>query len=301
MKKKIKIIHVIINPAAGKDESILPVIHASMKEAGIQWEASVTQGAGDAIRFARAAVKKGIDALAVYGGDGTIMEAVGGLVGSEVPLVILPGGSGNVLATELGIPKDLKEACAFLGHGGFESKAIDLGRFNKRYFVVGVSLGFEADVIQGADRESKKRIGIFAYFISALAAAKKIKKAVYHLVIDGQKHEVEGVACIIANTGNLGFSSISFDRHIDVSDGFLDVVVVRKANLGLFKLMAITLIKRERPENLELVQHWQGKDIHVSSSPAQKVQCDGELLETMPLHVTVVPGAIQVLVPEKAG
>src|ERR1017187_9827360 len=114
MEKKIKRIRIIINPAAGKDESILPVINTSMKEAGITWEASITHEAGDAVRFAKAAVKEKIDALAVYGGDGTLMEAISGLIGSKVPLIILPGGSANVMANELGIPKDLKEACMLI-------------------------------------------------------------------------------------------------------------------------------------------------------------------------------------------
>jgi diacylglycerol kinase (ATP) len=299
VEKKIKNIHIIINPASGKGESILPVINASMKEAGIKWEASITHQAGDAIRFAKAAAKEGIDALAVYGGDGTLMEAISGLIGTEIPLVILPGGSANVMATELGIPTDLKEACALLSQGPLETKTIDVGQFDKRYFIVRISIGFEADVVKGAGRETKNKIGIFAYFLSAAAALKITKKAVYHLKIDGQEHEVQGLICLIANTGNLGFSNISFDKHIDVSDGFLDVVVVRKANLSLFKLMVVTWLKRERPDNLELVEHWQGKDISVSSSPKQAVQCDGEVLEKIPLHIKVIPGAIKVLVPKK--
>jgi YegS/Rv2252/BmrU family lipid kinase len=299
MKKKIKNIRIIINPAAGIGESILPIINASMKEAGIKWEASITQQAGDGIQFAKAAVKEGIDALAVYGGDGTLREAISGLIGSEIPLVILPGGSANVMATELGIPSDLKKACMLLRHDPLETKTIDIGKFDKRYFIVGISLGFEADVVKGADRQSKNKMGIFAYFLSAAAALKITKKAVYHLKIDGQEHEVQGLTCIITNTGNLGFSNISFDRHIDVSDGLLDVIVVRKVNLSLFKLMVVTLLKRERPDNLELVEHWQGKDISVSSSPKQTVQCDGEVLEKIPLHIKIIPGAIKVLVPKK--
>jgi YegS/Rv2252/BmrU family lipid kinase len=298
MEKKIKNIHVIINPASGKGESTLPIIHAFMKEAGIQWEASITQQTGDALRFAKAAVKKGIDALAVYGGDGTLMEAASGLIGSEVPLAILPGGSGNVLATELGIPTDLKKACMLLSHGPLKTTAIDVGQFDKRYFVVGISLGFAADVIKGADRETKNKIGILAYFLSAITALKKTRKAVYHLKIDGQEYKIQGLTCIIANTGNFGFSNISFDKHIDISDGFLDVLVVRKANLGLFKLMVVTLFKRERPDNLELVEHWQGKNISVSSSPKQVIQCDGELIKTGPLHIKIIPKAIKILVPE---
>ena len=300
MEKKIKTIHIIINPAAGKEESVLPIINTSMKEAGIKWEALITHEPGDAIRFAKAAVKEGIDALAVYGGDGTLMEAISGLIGSEIPLVILPGGSANVMATELGIPTNLKEACSLISHGPLEVKTIDVGQFDKRYFIVGISLGFEADIVKGADHEAKNKLGIFAYLLSAVAALKITKKAVYHLKIDGQEHEVQGLICLITNTGNLRFSNISFDKHIDVSDGFLDVIVVRKANFSLFKLMVVTLLKRERPDNLELVEHWQGKEISVSSSPKQTVQCDGEVLEKIPLHIKIIPEAIKVLVPKKS-
>jgi YegS/Rv2252/BmrU family lipid kinase len=299
MEKKIKNIHIIINPVSGKKESILPIIDASMKEAGIKWEASITHQTGDAARLAKAAVKAGIDALAVYGGDGTLTEAISGLMGSKIPLLILPGGSANALATELSIPGDLKAACLLLAQEPLETKTIDVGHFDKGYFIVGISLGFEADVVKGTNRQSKNKLGILAYLLSAAAALKKTKKAIYHLKIDGQEHKVQGLICLIANTGNLRFSSISFDKHIDVSDGFLDVVVVRKANLNLFKLLVVTLFKGQRPDNLELVEHWQGQDISVYSSPPQTVQSDGEMLEKIPLKIKIIPGAIKVLVPQK--
>jgi diacylglycerol kinase (ATP) len=84
--------------------------------------------AGDAIQFAKAAVKEKVDALAVYGDDGTIMKTISGLIGSEIPLVILPGGSANVMANELGIPCDLKEASTIMSHGPLETKTIDVGQ-----------------------------------------------------------------------------------------------------------------------------------------------------------------------------
>ena len=299
MEKKIRNVRIIINPAAGRGESALPVIDLSMKEAGIKWHASITHEAGEAIKFAKAAVEERVDALAVYGGDGTLMEAISGLIGSKVPLAILPGGSANIMAKELGIPQDLKEACALMSQVPFTTKTIDIGQFSGHYFILGVSLGFGAEMIKGADRETKNRIGFLAYFLSAAAALRKTKKAVYHLKIDGQEHEVQGLTCIVTNTGNLGFSNISYDKHIDVSDGLLDVVVVREANLSLFKLMVVTLLRRERPDNLELVEHWQGKDISVSSSPRQTIQYDGEVLEDMALHIKVIPQAIRVLVPRE--
>jgi len=152
-------------------------------------------------------------------------------------------------------------------------------------------------LVKGADRESKNRIGILSYFFAAAAALRKLKLAHYHLKIDGNEYDVQGLTCMIANAGNLGFTKISSDKHIDISDGLLDVIIVRKANLSLYKLILITLIKRERPENFELVEHWQGKEISISSSRKQVVQCDGEMLEKIPLHIKIIPGAIKVLVP----
>jgi YegS/Rv2252/BmrU family lipid kinase len=299
MKKKINNIHIIINPAAGEEEAILPFINVSMKKAGIMWDAFITHQAGDGIKFAKAAVKEGVDALAVYGGDGTLMEAISGLIGSEIPLIILPGGSANVVATELSIPKDFKEVCTLLGQDQLETKTIDVGQFDTRYFITGISLGFGADIVKGANRETKNKFGIFAYFLSAVAALKKTKKVVYHLKIDGLEHKIRGLTCIISNTGNLGFSNISYDKHIDMSDGFLDVIVLRKVNFSLLKHIVVTLLRRERPHNLKLVQHWQGKDISISSIPRQTVQCDGEVLNDAVLHIKVIPGAIKVLIPKE--
>jgi diacylglycerol kinase (ATP) len=109
MKKKIKNIRIIVNPASGKEESILPIINVSMKEAGIMWEASITHKAGDAIRFAKAAVKEDIDALAVYGGDGTLMEAISGLIGSEIPFLFCPEGLPMSWPRNLAYPMILKK------------------------------------------------------------------------------------------------------------------------------------------------------------------------------------------------
>jgi len=296
-EKKIKKLHIIINPGSGKGDAILNIINTTMQEAGIKWEASITHKAGDAIRLAKAAIKEGIDALAVYGGDGTLMEVASGLIGSEIPLMILPGGSANVLANELGIPKDLKDACTLISQTPPNIKSIDVGQFDSHYFVTGISIGFSADLVKGANRETKNRFGILAYFFSAAAALKELKLAHYYLKIDGSEHAVQGLTCIVNNVGNLGFTKISLDKHIDISDGLLDVVVVRKANLSLLKLIIMTLVKGERPDNFELVDHWQGKAISVSSSRKQVVQRDGEVIEKFPLHIKVVPAAIRVLVP----
>lgn len=297
--KKIKTIHIIINPASGRTEPILSIVNAAMKEAGIHWDVSITQEKGDGLKLAKAAAKHGPDIVGVYGGDGTTMEVISGLMGSEMPLAILPGGSANVLANELNIPMDLNEACKLICNGPSKLRTIDVGQYGRHYFIVGMSFGFESDMVKGASRKTKNIFGRFAYVLPAIGALKKITKVRYDLKIDGQEDTVEGVTCIIANTGNIGFTDLSLDRHIDVSDGLLDVVVVRKANLSMLELIVLSVLRGKRPDNVELVKHWQGKDIKVSVSPKQKAECDGEVLETMPGSIKVFPAAIKVLVPRE--
>src|SRR5919206_2640007 len=109
-----KRVQVIINPTAGQDQPILGVLTRVFHAAGVAWDVSITKKAGDARRFARAAVEAGVDVVAAYGGDGTVMEVASGLIGTTVPLAIFPGGTANVMSMELGISSDLAEASALV-------------------------------------------------------------------------------------------------------------------------------------------------------------------------------------------
>jgi diacylglycerol kinase family enzyme len=109
-----KRIHVVVNPAAGKDEPILNTINDVFHEHGIEWGVSVTRKYGDATEFARQAAETGFDIVAGYGGDGTQHEIANGLMGSKAIMGILPGGTGNGYANELGTPKKLRPALELL-------------------------------------------------------------------------------------------------------------------------------------------------------------------------------------------
>lgn len=106
---KVKKIHIIINPASGRFEPILPVINAVLKNTQIEWDVSITKKAHHACLLAREAAKKNYDLIAVYGGDGTIMEVISGMLCSGIPLAILPGGTAMSWQPIWGSPKTLKK------------------------------------------------------------------------------------------------------------------------------------------------------------------------------------------------
>src|SRR5205807_4848035 len=103
--------------------------------AGIDWEVRVTKKQGDACRYAQQAVAAHVDVVAAYGGDGTVMEVASGLLGTDIPLAIFPGGTANVMAVELGIPIDLAQACALVGGAPYDFKKIDMGQIDDECFL----------------------------------------------------------------------------------------------------------------------------------------------------------------------
>lgn len=296
---KIKHLPIIINPAAGKPEPILAVLNDVFKDSNIKWDVLIVKKDGDAAQFVKELLAEKEQMLGVYGGDGTVMEVMSGLMGTKVPLVIFPGGTANVMAVELGIPLELKEVCEMIREEKYQLKTIDMAQFNKRYFMLRVAFGFEAEMVKGADRESKNKLGRFAYFLSAMKAMKKIKLTEYEITIDDKKQTVRGLTCIVANSGSAGFADLTLLKQIDVSDGLLDVLVIKKFDLSLVKYIWRILIKGNPSEDRELVGHWQGKEIKVTSKPKQEVVCDGEMLDKIAIHAKIIPEAVQVLVPTK--
>jgi diacylglycerol kinase (ATP) len=295
-----KRVQVIINPTAGQDQPILGVLNRVFHEAGIAWDVSITNRAGDARRFARAAVDAGVDVVAAYGGDGTVMEVASGLIGSRVPLAIFPGGTANVLSLELGISSDLAEATALVCAEECASVLIDMGQLAKdQYFILRVGSGLEANMVEGADRDLKNRLGTLAYALSALQAIQNPTVSRYRLTIDGQSVESEGIACIICNSGNLGGAGITVSSAVSVRDGLLDVFVLQQANLASLVSLTRDVLTQTEPTTAAL-QHWQGREITLVAEPNQTIQADGEVLGQTPITATVIPGAVRVIVPHDA-
>lgn len=158
-------IPVVINPASGKDEPVLNVINEVFHQhPDIHWSVSVTQKYGDATQQARQAAESGVDLVAGYGGDGTQHEIANGIMGTPVVLGVLPGGTGNGFATELGTPKELRPAVELLCGGG-QVRNVDIVKMGDIYFIQRLYVGIEPE--EQTSRADKDRYGTFAYAINA--------------------------------------------------------------------------------------------------------------------------------------
>ena len=301
-------VFVVANPAAGQGNFDVKELNARFTAADVDWEVYFTKKYGDGERMARRALDEGADVIAAYGGDGTVAEVGGAIVGSGVPLAILPGGTANVMSVELGIPLPFGDAVGVLCHEELSLRAIDVGKVDDRHFVLRLSMGLEARMVEGADRNLKDRLGTLAYAFSALKAIATPELLHFEFDIDGQTLHEEGIACVIANSANLGVAGWQLAPDVSVSDGMLDIFVINDTSMPTV-MSLITGILGQETKDVEAekigthidpsrsVHHWQTKEIAVRSTPNCSVQCDGEMIGDTPMKVSILPSALQVVVP----
>ena len=286
---------VIVNPASGPDRPVLKILNRAFQAAGADWEVYLTKKAGDAQRLTGELRRAGAEVIAVYGGDGTVKEAVCSLRGSRVPLAIFPGGTGNALATDLGLPHDLAQAVALVCGAPTQLRPVDMGQIGEHVFILRASMGLETELLRGTDRQLKDQFGKLAYPLTALQQFGNQPAARYHITIAGREFEAEGVQCAIANSAQMGVAGLALAQRVDVSDGLLDVIILKDADLmALVEIATSNLVQ----DDLSLeIQHWQGREIIVAAEPPQTVAIGGDIIAQTPISARVIPGALQVIVP----
>ena len=286
-------VYVIINPAAGQDEPILNTLNDVFKHYEVDWQVGLTHDFGDATRLAQEAAAAGVDVVAGYGGDGTQMEVANGLLGSDTSMAILPGGTGNAMAFELNIPRNLRQAAELICQSS-NRRRIDLGRIGDRQFMLRTYTGPQEEAV--ASREEKDTLGVLAYPMASLRVLGSLDQAHYRLTIDGQQIEDKGVMCYIFNAGAWGGIDLPQAANISASDGLLDVLVM---DLSFHSLRAFASYQLNVGPARAHVHHWQGKEIIVEADPPQAVWIDGEAHGQTSFSATVIPQAINIVIPEE--
>ena len=256
-----------------------------------------TGRAVDARTAARKAVESGADRVVAIGGDGTVVEAAAGLlaVDDPPPLAIVPQGTANLLALNLGIPHDRESAIRTAFSSAVER--IDCGRANGEPFLIAVGAGVHADVIARADRSSKRRWGVAAYGIAGWHATRGVTPARFAVEIDGEEIEIEATTVQVMNVASVIRRGWEFARGVSPVDGILDVVAHRAATLAEHIVTAAAVV-RGAPTATDLVIHRPGRRVRVTVDPPVTVQRDGEMAGRTPVEIDVLPRALPVVLPQ---
>jgi diacylglycerol kinase (ATP) len=272
----------------------LPLILDSLRGLGYDVEERETAGVGDATRLAREAVEQGLDLVCAIGGDGTVNETINGLAGAQVPLAIVPTGTVNVLAMELGIPLDPPDAVKLLEVGTVSW--IDLGLAGDRYFGLMAGVGMDAAVVASLNPVMKKAFKEAAFAVQGFA--NYLTKEEPLIRVTTAERTVEGYFAVFGNSSNYG-GGFGITPLADMRDGLLDVCVLKdKSFLSTIWYWSAALINAHikhpkveyfRTEAAEIVTVEEGKEV--------LVQTDGEVAGKLPITCRVVPRSLRVVVP----
>jgi len=291
-----KKIHIVINPAAGVDEPILNTLNDVFHQnPDIDWSISLTMKFGDATEQAREAAQNGADLVAGYGGDGTQHEVANGILGSTAVMGVLPGGTGNGFATELGTPKKLRPAVELLCSGG-KIRNIDVVQLDDAYFIQRLYVGIEPE--EQTSRQEKDKYGTFAYAVNAYKQSRSDKQTEfkYQVTLDGTQHEFIASKLYVVNAAKAGTGISVTGDYSSPDDGLLEVFVLNNKNLKSLAAAAERVVHLDTKTANSFI--WRAKEIAIDTDPDQPVWTDGEYSGRTPISLKVVPGALSVVVPK---
>ena len=286
-------IHVVINPASGKDEPIINTLNDVFHQHGVEWEVSITKKYGDATAQAKAAIANGANLVVGYGGDGTQHEIANAVLssGSKTPMGILPGGTGNGFAREMGIPKTLRPAVEVLCSSS-KLRHIDVAQVGDQYFIQRLYVGIEPE--EQTSRELKDKYGVFAYAISMAHRRKTQKEINYQVPMDGEPLEFQAVKLYVVNSGMMG-TGFAITHKYAIDDGVLDVFVLDSANTETISAAASRFLNLDTEKARKYYR--QCSQISIDADPDQAVWSDGEYLGRTPITVKVLPSVLPIVVP----
>ena len=282
---------VILNPAARGERAhrLRARIEILTKGATLH---STSRG-GEAESLARTAAREGFQRVVAAGGDGTVNEVVNGLAGSQAALGLLPLGTMNVFATELGLPAgDLGRCWQIIQEE--KGRAVDLPSANGKHFVQLAGVGFDAQVVKETSRALKKSFGPLSYLVSAAQIAARRPP---RLRIESEHaHAREGSFVLVGN-GRLYGGPFPFFKQAVLDDGLLDVLVFKRFNyIEIVRYMQDVIFSSQitSPE----VDYFQTDCLRVSSEARVPVEVDGELIGNCPVEFKIRRRGLRVLAPQ---
>lgn len=283
----------VVNPAARGGRSAESAALVACGEAGIAVRVQRTKAPGDAARIA-AAETDGAPIL-VLGGDGTVMEVVGALVGRGVPVGILPGGTGNQLARHLGIPLNVPRAVRALANA--EPLSLDLGLLaDGRHFSLTAGFGVDAQMIAGASPALKRRVGVAAYIWSGTQAVMRTRPFNVRAEADGKVYEREAALAMVANVGAVMNGRFGLGPGVSPTDGQLDACILTARGLADGLALASRMARRDFRDDPRML-FVRATELRLTVPEGVPAQADGELISGSSLHASVVAGGASFLAP----
>jgi diacylglycerol kinase family enzyme len=250
------------------------------------------------------AAATGAPLVVVVGGDGKVREAAAARDGRDMPLAIVPAGTGNVLASALRI-RGIRAGIDAIRRG--QPRVIDLGRArwtpasgdttpHERIFAVASGMGLDARIMEAAEHEWKRRMGFGAYVGAALREVMRLETARFQIEADGDTLDIEGYLALVVNAGDLVPGRVGPRRPVDPTDGLFDLIVLGGGNPVGGLVSAVSVMVRKCDLAGGVIRR-AVREVVIDAEPAQPIETDGDPHPPGRLESRVIPSALTILVP----
>ena len=285
----------LANPASRRGARLRVAAKHAFRAAGVDVDEMLTERPGHG-RDLCGRYAADYDAVFTLGGDGTAMEIVSALAGTGKPVGVLPGGTGNLIARAVGTPLVMRQAVRALLDG--DVKRVDLGVLgNNRHFAFAAGVGIDARMIEGTPPWLKRKIGVFAYVLTAARAVLRNEKFMLRATVDGRIIERRAASVMVTNFGAVLHDRLTLGPGIRQDDGKLDLCVF-SPNTVWDGLRILWRLARKDFRNDPCMLFQSGAVFRIETDPVAPAQADGELIGKTPFDIRVLPLAATLLTPK---
>ncbi|MBE9142539.1 YegS/Rv2252/BmrU family lipid kinase [Planktothrix mougeotii] len=292
--------YLIFNPVSGvgnANQDLLLI--RQLLEPYFHLKVHLTTPETDPTELAKEAVEQQVDLVIASGGDGTVSAVAGAVINTNIPLGIIPRGTANAFSVALGIPTNLQGACEVIIAGLI--RTIDVANCNGLPMILLAGIGFEAETVSKADRETKKRWGPLAYIMAGWQQLNEQTDFETEIEINGEINQCEAAAITVANVAPATSVLAQGLGQVIPDDGLLEVLMYTspvdkmQALAGMVRLLGAGLLKTEIQRDNMIA--FRTQRLKISTNPPQKVVLDGEIIGTTPIEVECVPKGLKIMTP----
>ncbi|MBN1992028.1 MAG: diacylglycerol kinase family lipid kinase [Anaerolineae bacterium] len=294
-------IYIVFNPVAGNAnaDTVRQALNKYFSNNNVPaYSIYETTGQENLSEVVHQALNQGFNLFVAAGGDGTVAGVAGGLADTDIPLGIIPLGTGNALALKFNIPLDLEPALQLLV-GRHAVQTMDAMQVEDRFLLLNITIGLTSLIMRDTEYKNKRRFGRLAYVWAGLLALFNIQPRRFTIGVDGQYHQVWASEIAVTNVSSFGASMFRWGPHIRSDDAQLDVVIVRSRTIWDYLQLAwhTILNQHKRDPNVNYLSARQS--VTVKAGRPLIVQGDGDIIGQTPVRVKIVPNAVQIIVPPK--
>lgn len=292
---------IVVNPVAGATEAadVRGKIEAILKTYEFPYEIYETTPHESPREKVREAVRRGFKLVISSGGDGTLASVASGLVGTNIPMVVLPNGTWNALARNLDIPLQVDQALDLV----FQEHSlctIDVMQVADEYFLLNVSTGVGSRTMKNVKREDKRRLGRLADLWKAVTNMLDFPSYRFDVKIDGKSSVFYATELMVANSRIVGIKPLELDPNIHMDDGKLNVCRIYAKSLRDYFNLAISMLMGTQHDNLNVLCVEALDEVEINSNRKLLVQGDGDVIGRLPVTVKIHRQALSIVAPKHA-